>query len=212
MVPLWPKTQFNAIVLVLVISLLTRDSHFGLCLSYYLAISFSSLYICIYFWKFHLYWVFILSLKYSITLAVSAGTPFYDQFPSSSLYWFSHPWCSFIHDVYILLFFPYETYLFYLVLFPIPSLLDFMDCNLVFLDLKSSFQIKANTYHLLAFSMCLPHSRCFESSSIHLPENIMMSFFFYNWTIIHYVNVLHFIYQFFCWETFRLFLITEYFD
>ena len=50
----------------------------------------------------------------------------------------------------------------------------------------------------LSFWVWVTSLRMFFSSSIHLPANFKMSFF-YGWVILHCIIVPHFLYPFFCW-------------
>ena len=64
-----------------------------------------------------------------------------------------------------------------------------------------SLHICINILYFSSFwltSLCMKDSRC-----IHFSTNDLISFLFYGWVILYFLNV-PYLHPFFCWQTFRL--------
>ena len=61
-----------------------------------------------------------------------------------------------------------------------------------------------NNIQYLFFSFWLTSFFTLVFRSIHSSANGTISVLFYGWVIFHYIYVLHLLYPFFCWWTFRL--------
>lgn len=182
--------------LTLEISLVMRYIHLGLCLSYYLLISFEWT-SCIY-----AFLKLLLDFHRSIQTALSFSCPFQHPLPWWPFLWF-YGYSTHISSLY--------NYLFYFPFFeqsPNPlrkwNLFDDTDFKLCIIDFIVNIHIYVNTYHISLWCSVLSHFRWF-----FLDPFIYMKILWFNgWLILYYINVLHFLHLFSPWQTSRLFQVS----